>query len=983
MAHVNIDIRLRPIRLAFLVQPDNPEKLFEVFCINTCLWGGRFNPIIPILQKAQNLLKEEKQNINKYLNFFEPDFIVEAEKGISKGIDFDPYRILQIDSLLKEEGLEIEYYDNLEKHGQSIKGLYAELYEEEFKFLNHFEQRNAVYVKTSNNNLKNFVACNFGSFPQNKELQYFEKDYKLKFHPSTKILSAQALNEIYFSRYFSPLEITTKKLKVDYKQNQETILFVLDFENTKDLIDLWNLRTVYQNVISIPIQWIKELSPCFTKFTRQNYNPKEEKTLEDLEKLSGVKSIPSKVFPIFSNSISQKEKKETEQVYTKCIQSFREKNPKIKWKIEFDWKKSKDFIETNCRPILEANRKKIDIKLNEKNTEIEIDHLFPNSNKSGNIFLWANVVTLKDSNNQIATAFPIDYKKNFINLKIIEEFDDYLEWEFDLEDPSDERIEKNLLSTTEGLVIFSHNKDSSEKWNLIDGATVIKHWLQSNREIETTKLSDAGRTAQQIIQSLGFDGVSDLANEDVIELLYKMSGKNKEKLLKSLDFEEFKKQTDKITQKQASQQIIQSLGSGGVLSLANKDVIELLTKILEEHPKRLHFIEFMKKTDKKINEIESTKTDKDDFLYSPAAQKISDVQKTVQSLGFERICNLASEGIINLLKKISKKPSDKSDFKTFENEVNQKIILTPKQQKHLPEILLKKKVIELGMEIKCDKCNKRSWYSLKRLNYSLVCDFCLKKYQFPVIDPILEKNKSSKWSYRVVGPFALPDYAQGGYAVALSIRFFTDVIGRYNARRGLGAPPSRFFTGKHFLDDQVTWSTSQELTLITGEKREIDFILWSQRSENSKKINPTDIIFGEVKSFSSFSKEDISKMKKLAEIFPDSFLVFATMREADEISSGEKKNIKELIEWRKNKFEKNELQTSVIILTGTELFTKDSLLKSWFKKGGKHEKLAVKVGSGVGKPITLRNLAYWTQYLYLEMHPQNTKKNTSPKQIYF
>ena len=289
------------------------------------------------------------------------------------------------------------------------------------------------------------------------------------------------------------------------------------------------------------------------------------------------------------------------------------------------------------------------------------------------------------------------------------------------------------------------------------------------------------------------------------------------------------------------------------------------------------------------------------------------------------------------------------------------IFLTPQQQKHLPEILLKKNVIELGMEIKCDKCNKYSWYSLKRLNNLLVCDFCLKSYQFPAIDPILEKNKNSKWSYRVIGPFALPDYAQGGYAVALSIYFFTDVIGRYNKRMGLMAQDSRFSTGKHFLDDKVTWSTCQEMTLATGDKKEVDFIIWNQRSKDSRKTNPTDIIFGEAKSFSRFSKDDISKMKEFSEIFPNSFLVFATIRETDKIEIGEKKNIKKLIEWKRE----NKFQASVIILTETELFTKDSLLKSWFKKGGKHKNLAMKIGEGVGKPITLKNLAEWTQNLYL------------------
>ena len=170
---------------------------------------------------------------------------------------------------------------------------------------------------------------------------------------------------------------------------------------------------------------------------------------------------------------------------------------------------------------------------------------------------------------------------------------------------------------------------------------------------------------------------------------------------------------------------------------------------------------------------------------------------------------------------------------------------------------------------------------------------------------------------------------RGGYAVALSIRFFTDIIGRYNKRFGLTAPPSRFFSGKHFLDDKVTWSSGQELEMKSGKKTESDFILWSQRPKSSNTNNPTDIVFGEAKSFGrdTFKQEEIDKMKYLAEIFPRAILVFSTMREADEISKEEMASIKKLAKWgRTNK------TTPVIILTGTELFTKVLSLNHGLKK---------------------------------------------------
>lgn len=44
--------RLRPVRLAFLVRPNDATALRTVIEINTCLWGGPFNGIIPVFRRT-------------------------------------------------------------------------------------------------------------------------------------------------------------------------------------------------------------------------------------------------------------------------------------------------------------------------------------------------------------------------------------------------------------------------------------------------------------------------------------------------------------------------------------------------------------------------------------------------------------------------------------------------------------------------------------------------------------------------------------------------------------------------------------------------------------------------------------------------------------------------------------------------------------------------------------------------------------------
>ena len=202
-------------------------------------------------------------------------------------------------------------------------------------------------------------------------------------------------------------------------------------------------------------------------------------------------------------------------------------------------------------------------------------------------------------------------------------------------------------------------------------------------------------------------------------------------------------------------------------------------------------------------------------------------------------------------------------------------------------------------------------------------------------------------AYRLMGPFALPKYADGGYSASLGIHFFTDIISSSGNRSA------------------VTWSSGQEITLPIGKKIEVDFMLWYQREETLAFNYPTEIVFGEAKSFGRevFTPDDVTKMKLLAEAFPGSTLVFATMKE--DLSQEEINRIRKLAKWgRRYDRDRKQTRAPVIVLTGTELFAKMSLEESWKEKGGKHKNL---IGSGWVRTENLRVLADLTQQLYLEM----------------
>lgn len=790
MSNVKVDIKLRPIRFVFLVKPNDKKNILKIFQINTSLWGGKFNPIVPFFKQVpkwwsthEHLKNNAQQIINDYLDFFEPDFIVEAEKGLADDINFDKKRILLLDNLLHED----KYTGN--KYGLNVNDLYIHLYEKKYQF----ERRHKVdivNVISKEKSLKFFISCAFGSFPDVEDFSYLEKNYKDVFEPATIELDAQSLFKLYSSQYFAPIDIGHARIDISFFEKiPDPRLFIFDLEETRDLIDFWNLRIIYREIIAIPKQWIKELSPFCKEFIEKHYRPSSWQTDYMFHSTT-----------MFSRSISEDEAQNIYNQYIKIetlgANHIQYGYPNIK--VE----RSNHLIGLR-RAILTYQQVSKEVNLsNEEDSQISFDTLAPDfAEKYGNEFRWANVVNLEDWSfeNRITTVFPTDYRNSRYP-----KFGFYREF---------------LSSTTEGLIFFPKYKDQYHKWKLEHGTLSINQWLKEYRILAT--VSDAGKSSQQIIETLG--------------------------------------------------------GVTQVWSIANKNIIETLDKMA----------------------------------------------KTPMTRSFQ--------------------------VNKFENMINKDI---KKQEWMVPrsEVLASQKIVELGMEVKCSKCDSWSWYTLKELDYSLTCSRCLKFFDFPITKP--SKSEYSRWSYRVIGPFAIPDYSRGGYAAALAIHFF-----------------ERNIDLSHNL--KMTWSAGQELTLETGDKAEADFILWTQKQDFLGLNGATNIVFGEAKSFAkdAFKDSDIEKMKLLAETFPNSILVFATMKDHEEFSKDEINRLKKFAQWgRKYNTKNHERRAHIMILTGLELFIEDyaGLSSAWENKGGKHQEL-ISAHTVKYNLNNLELLAELTQQVYLDM----------------
>jgi hypothetical protein len=783
MSQISAQVRLRPIRFGFLVRPDAMQQALKVFHVNTCLWGGKYNPVIPYIKQVPkwwdrhgHRFETAEQIVNGYLDFFEPDFLVETEKGMSQELGYEPDRVVQLSDLLRREG--DRHFDG---PGLNVFELYSDLYREEFQFTRRHEH-NIVHVPTYSRGLAGFVASVFGAFPPEPDLSYISRAFSDAFAPREVSLDAPTLVELYKSGFTSALRLGHSKIDVGYHDRQYPALFVLDISQPRDLIDYWNLRAVRSHIVPIPKHWLPELSSFCRNFITDNHRPLPDNP-------HGV-MIDTTV--MFSRSIpsDQIEKLHRDHfVVDPPVANIRQDwYPSI-------WRPSRGITIREMRPTLSAKEAAFDCSFTEDTPRIRFDSLYPEfADEGGHGNRWANVIRLRDWSNEktIATTFPTNYRNPQL--------------------PQFELGGDSILSTTEGFVSFPAYTKRPQYWRVIDGLTAHSEWLKAIG-VDAT-ISDAGRSTAQIIKAVGSFGLRCLANPQIIEMLNKLSR--------------------------------QAVSPSG------------------------HYMKIK-------NQIRNAT--KDDIWGG----------------------------------------------RSFET-------------------LVEKNVLELGLELKCTKCSSWNWYTLKQLDYQMRCTLCLQPFAFPILDP--GASDHSRWAYRLIGPFVLPGYAAGGYSSALSIRFFSDVLGRFD-------------------QSVVTWAAGQILELPSAGKVEADFILWYQRKQMFGTDYPTDLVFGEAKSFGkdSFKAEDIERMKRFSLHFPGSVMVFATMKNANDLSAGERKRISQFALWgREYLSDRRGTRAPVILLTGVELFARHSLHDAWEKIGGLHEQFSK---AGWMRAENLRVLADMTQQLYL------------------
>jgi len=188
-------------------------------------------------------------------------------------------------------------------------------------------------------------------------------------------------------------------------------------------------------------------------------------------------------------------------------------------------------------------------------------------------------------------------------------------------------------------------------------------------------------------------------------------------------------------------------------------------------------------------------------------------------------------------------------------EVKQRLAGSPDGD-NLHAYLISRGVFKLGSRVQCPRCQRNSWYSLENLSDTLRCPKCLNAFD------AIGNVAAPEWSYKTAGPFSVPRYADGAFAVLLTL----EAIG-----------------GERISSRRVTPVLSFVADAADGRTIEADLaMLWEEEILGARSGG---VLFGECKTYGLFTAKGFRRMRYLAATFPGAVLVFSTLRES--LTAGE------------------------------------------------------------------------------------------------
>lgn len=240
MEAIDVHQRLRPIRYAFLITSGDQEAALTAAAVNTVLWGGLYNPIIPATPA---------ENASLLIRAFDPDYLINlSATNMPDDMiqDFDE-RIISREGLVRgkeERGRRITI-------GFSIGPVLWTIKQQELG--RGANSSHAAILRKIPGEWLLYAAYSFGDFTHLPDIGVDMANVYVEMVSATEIdftLDAHDYGACVF-----PIDATTYSIRSFGGSGSFSshIVYVGDHRNLEDLIEFWNIRSTGRRVLFVPV----------------------------------------------------------------------------------------------------------------------------------------------------------------------------------------------------------------------------------------------------------------------------------------------------------------------------------------------------------------------------------------------------------------------------------------------------------------------------------------------------------------------------------------------------------------------------------------------------------------------------------------------------------------------------------------------------------------------------------------------------------
>ena len=253
------DIKVRPLKLALMVDPNSPTQVREAIRLACTQWGGMFFPIIPVHKRMPASWRDgplkppPAQTVVKgYLDGFDPDILVQFGKELPKYVLDSKLEVLKPCDIWRGDR---DKDANEPTYGIGVLDVLLDIYKEHFKFKAKYPPKAIVPVIPKTLGL--FWASVFGEYPAHIA-EAIDREFADALELTKPEVRADKFRELTEGDVLFPRRVTQWATRVQggvgYRRSAS--VFFMDASKIEDVIDYWNLRASGRPVLPLPKQFL-------------------------------------------------------------------------------------------------------------------------------------------------------------------------------------------------------------------------------------------------------------------------------------------------------------------------------------------------------------------------------------------------------------------------------------------------------------------------------------------------------------------------------------------------------------------------------------------------------------------------------------------------------------------------------------------------------------------------------------------------------